>query len=46
LRTIGSVAAPGFMDPEGIVVYLSAARSMFKVTLKGDDAPKSLDVAA
>jgi len=40
LRTLGSVAAPGFMDPEGIVVYLSAARTSFKVTLKGDEAPK------
>lgn len=38
----GSVAAPGFMDPEGIVVYVAAARSMFKVTIKGDEAPKSL----
>jgi len=40
LRTFGSAAAPGFMDPEGIVVYLSAARTSFKVTLKGDEAPK------
>lgn len=36
----GSVAAPGFMDPEGVVVYLSAARQMFKVTCKGDNQPK------
>ncbi|HWU33289.1 MAG TPA: hypothetical protein VN108_10460, partial [Marmoricola sp.] len=42
LRSLGSVAAPGFMDPEGIVVFLSAARSMFKVTLKGDELPKGL----
>lgn len=42
LATDGSVAAPGFMDPEGVVVYVAAARSMFKVTIKGDDAPKSL----
>ena len=40
LRKFGSVAAPGFMNPEGIVVYLSAARTSFKVTLKGDAAPK------
>lgn len=39
LAANGSVAAPGFMDPEGIVVYLSAARSLFKVTL-GDDGHK------
>ena len=42
LAELGSVAAPGFMDPEGVVVYVAAARSMFKVTIKGDDAPKSL----
>jgi hypothetical protein len=40
LRTDGSVAAPGFMNPEGIVVYLAASRSMFKVTLEGDEKPK------
>lgn len=32
----GSYAAPGFMEPEGIVVYLTASRSLFKVTLDGD----------
>ncbi len=40
LRDSGSVAAPGFMKPEGIVVYHHASGSMFKVTLEGDDAPK------
>jgi hypothetical protein len=38
----GSVAAPGFPDPEGIVVFHSAAQTVFKVTIKGDEAPKSL----
>lgn len=38
----GSVAAPGFMDPEGIVVFHTAANSCFKVTLKNDESPKSL----
>lgn len=37
----GSVAAEGFMDPEGIVVFHAAARQMFKVTIKDDEAPKS-----
>ncbi len=32
----GSRAAPGFKDPEGVVVYLPAANSLFKVTLGGD----------
>lgn len=41
LRTGGSVAAPGFMKPEGVIVYHAAARSMFKVTIEKDEAPKS-----
>ncbi|TFB96712.1 hypothetical protein E3O35_07985 [Cryobacterium sp. MDB2-A-2] len=36
----GSVAAPGFMRPEGVVVWQAASRTMFKVTVDGDDAPK------
>lgn len=41
LRKGGSLAAPGFMDPEGIVVWHDAGRQMFKVTLENDEAPKS-----
>lgn len=41
LRANGSKAAPGFMKPEGIIVYHAAARSMFKVTLEKDDEHKS-----
>lgn len=40
LRTQGSVAAPGFERPEGVVVYLAAARHLFKVTLENDGVPK------
>lgn len=36
----GSLAAPGFMDPEGIVIWHEAARQLFKKTIKGDDKPK------
>lgn len=36
LRTFGSVAAPGFMNPEGIVVYHHASRTLHKVTLGND----------
>ena len=36
----GSIAAPGFMNPEGVVVFLSAANSLFKVTVKNDEKPK------
>lgn len=38
LKASGSVAAPGFMDPEGIIVWHEASRQMFKVTF--DDGPK------
>ena len=36
LKYGGSVAVPGFMNPEGVVVYHSAARQMYKVTFKDD----------
>lgn len=36
LLLTGSVAAPGFMKPEGIVVYHHAANQLFKYTLGGD----------
>jgi len=32
----GSEAAPGFMDPEGIVVFHSHSNSLFKYTIKND----------
>jgi len=38
----GSFAAPGFMDPEGVVVFHAASRTMFKVTIKNDSQPKSM----
>lgn len=41
LRLGGSVASPGFMNPEGVVVYHVASRSMFKVTLEKDEEHKS-----
>ncbi len=36
LMTNGSVAAPGFMRPEGVVVYHPQSRSSFKIILSGD----------
>jgi hypothetical protein len=42
LRTWGSLSAPGYMNPEGIVVYHTASRQAFKVTLDDDGVPKSL----
>lgn len=42
LRANGSYASPGFMDPEGVIVFHIAANVGFKRTLDGDDLPKSL----
>jgi hypothetical protein len=39
LRTLGSCAVPHVAAAEGIVVYHTAARTSFKVTLEGDAAP-------
>lgn len=41
LRDGGSRVAPGFYPAEGVVVYLPAARALFKVTLDADGVPKS-----
>lgn len=40
LREFGSVAAPGFMKPEGVVVFHVAGRVGFKKTLEKDEVPK------
>ena len=42
LRERGSAAAPGFMKPEGVVVFHTAGNVGFKKTLERDDVPKSL----
>jgi hypothetical protein len=41
LRELGSKAAPGFMRPEGVIVYHVAANLYFKKTLEKDAEPKS-----
>lgn len=41
LREKGSQAAPGFMSPEGIVVFHVAGNVGFKKTIDKDDEPKS-----
>jgi hypothetical protein len=41
LRLNGSKAAPGFMQPEGIVVFHVAGGACFKKTLEHDSEPKS-----
>lgn len=40
LRSSGSIAAPGFDRPEGIVIYHTAANTLFKVTCEKDEKPK------
>lgn len=42
LREGGSVACPGCPNPEGIVVFHTAANMCFKVTLEKDNVPKGL----
>jgi len=41
LRNNGSVAAPGYPLPEGIVIWHEAAQQYFKKTLDKDDSPKN-----
>jgi len=36
----GSIAAPGFMNPEGIIVFHTAGGNLFKVTCENDEKHK------
>lgn len=40
LRIAGSQASPGFMKPEGVVVFHTAANICFKKTIEKDEMPK------
>jgi hypothetical protein len=40
LKCHGSVAAKGFMNPEGVIVYHVAANTSFKKTIEKDSEPK------
>ena len=40
LQIEGSKAAPGFMQPEGIIIYHQAAKLYLKKTLVNDEKPK------
>ncbi len=42
LRHTGSWASPGFMKPEGVVVFHTASQTPYKTFLENDDIPKSL----
>jgi hypothetical protein len=41
LAYAGSAAAPGFMQPEGVVIYHVAGGYLFKKTVVGDESSKS-----
>ena len=42
LRVNGSVASPGYMQPEGIVIYHSPSRNLYKMTLDKNDEHKGI----
>lgn len=42
LKQWGSIAAPGFMNPEGIVIYHTASRQLFKKLIENDHQPKGV----
>ena len=46
LGSTGSQAAPGFMKPEGIVVYHSAGNNLYKATFEMDRHKGELELAA
>ncbi len=43
LKVKGSSAAPGYMKPEGIVIYHTAGNLLFKKTIEKDEVPKKKD---
>ena len=45
LENFGSAAAPGFMKPEGIVIFHTAASMCFKKLIENDQLPKGLVAA-
>lgn len=42
LKVDGSIAAPGFMNPEGVMVYLTASNQVYKVLIENDELPKGV----
>jgi hypothetical protein len=42
LQSTGSIASPGFMRPEGIVIFHTAGGYLFKKTIEKDEQPKGL----
>jgi len=46
LAVSGSRAAPGFLDPEGIVIFHTAGNFVMKKTIKKDEVPKTHQTTA
>jgi hypothetical protein len=42
LKDNGSVAAPGFTKPEGVIIYHVAGGHLYKKTIDRDEEPKGL----
>ena len=42
LEIKGSVLVPGFMRPEGVILYHTASRQNYKILLENDERPKGL----
>lgn len=42
LKSQGSMAAPGYMNPEGIVIFHTASGYLFKKTIEKDEQPKGV----
>ena len=42
LKQTGSIAAPGYMRPKGVIVFLPASNHLYKVLAENDDVPKGL----
>ena len=40
LRDGGSIASPGFMRPEGVIVFMTASRHLYKVMCENDEISK------
>lgn len=45
LELKGSVISPGFMNPEGVVIFHTASRTLFKKTFEGDEGGKGRNEA-
>lgn len=42
MKLTGSCASPGFMKPEGVVIFHKHSNSLFKKTCENDEIPKSM----